>query len=102
MTNLSLEYMVFVTLEGDCQGVYVTDKTPTSFVVHELNGGTSNVPFGYRIVAKPAGAETERLPEVTIPATVDVERTQDETTQPPTPVQPQQSPDDLELGQLPN
>jgi hypothetical protein len=99
IANLSVEYMVFVSLEGDCQGVYITNKTPTSFEVHELNGGTSNVPFSYRIVAKQAGTETVRLPEVTIPATVDVPRQPDEGTQP---VNPPQAPEPVEQGQTPD
>jgi hypothetical protein len=74
IADLSNEYMVFISLEGDCQGVYVTNKTHRSFEVHELNGGNSSAPFSYRIVAKPAGAETGRLPLVTIPATIDVSR----------------------------
>jgi hypothetical protein len=74
IANLTQEYMVFVTLEGDCQGVYISNKTSTTFEVHELNGGKSSVPFGYRIVARPAGAETARLPVVNIPETVEVPR----------------------------
>jgi hypothetical protein len=44
-------YRVFLTAEGDCQGLYVR-RRGTSFEVHELQGGTSNVAFSYRIVAK--------------------------------------------------
>jgi hypothetical protein len=88
MANLSVDYMVFVTLEGDCQGVYITNKTATTFEVHELNGGTSNVSFGYRIVAKQSGSETLRLPKVTIPATVEVVRQADEPATPLNPPQP--------------
>jgi hypothetical protein len=36
---------VFVQLEGDCNGVYVTNKTATGFEVKELNGGTSEIEF---------------------------------------------------------
>lgn len=45
---------VFVQLEGNCQGVYVENKTGSSFDVSELNGGNSNVPFSYTIVANRA------------------------------------------------
>ena len=45
------EYRVFLTPEGDCQGLYVR-KRGTSFEVRELQGGTSNVAFSYRIVAR--------------------------------------------------
>ena len=87
IANLSVDYMVFVTLEGDCQGVYITNKTSSTFEVHELNGGTSSVPFGYRIVAKQSGAETVRLPVVTLPATVEVSR-EASTSNPPEEVMP--------------
>lgn len=42
---------VFVQLEGNCKGVYVTNKTATSFEVIELDNGTSSTPFSYQIVA---------------------------------------------------
>jgi hypothetical protein len=42
----------------------------------------SNIAFGYRIVAKSAGAETMRLPEVTIPASVEVPREAGEPARP--------------------
>ncbi len=42
---------VFVQLEGDCNGVYVTSKSATSFTVKELQGGKSNVSFSWSIVA---------------------------------------------------
>jgi hypothetical protein len=46
------DYRVFLTPEGDCQGLYVRSKRGMSFEVRELQGGTSNVALGYRIVAK--------------------------------------------------
>ncbi len=45
---------VFIQLEGDCNGVYVTNKTQTGFDVVELNGGKSNVKFVYHIVGNRA------------------------------------------------
>ena len=38
-------------MEGDCNGVYVTDKTAIGFTVKELQNGTSNVSFSWHIVA---------------------------------------------------
>jgi hypothetical protein len=55
-------YLVFITPEGDSNGVYVTSKTPSSFVVRENRGGTSNVQFSYRIIGKPFGVARVRLP----------------------------------------
>ncbi|MFD0963543.1 hypothetical protein [Pseudofulvibacter geojedonensis] len=42
---------VFIQLEGDCKGVYVTNKSKNSFTVKELNGGNSNISFSWHIVA---------------------------------------------------
>jgi hypothetical protein len=42
---------VFVQLEGDCNGVYVTNKSANEFTVKELQGGRSNVSFSWSIVA---------------------------------------------------
>jgi hypothetical protein len=52
---------VFIQVEGDCNGVYVTNKTSTGFDVVELQGGTSNIPFSYRVVCKRKYYEDARL-----------------------------------------
>lgn len=49
--NTDLEYHVFLTPNGDCKGLYISSRTPASFEVHELGGGSSSVEFSYRIVA---------------------------------------------------
>ena len=59
--NTEVPYHVFVIPLGDCNGLYVTNKTATSFEVHELGGGTANVAFDYRIVAIRKGYETVRM-----------------------------------------
>ncbi len=63
--NTSVDYHVFLTPNGDCKGLYVSQKSPGSFEVRELGGGQSNVAFDYRIVAKRAGYEKDRLEDVT-------------------------------------
>ncbi|MES2864957.1 MAG: hypothetical protein V4666_12605 [Bacteroidota bacterium] len=45
---------VFIQLEGDCNGVFVTEKTKNGFKVKELNNGKSNVPFSWNLVANRA------------------------------------------------
>mgnify|MGYP001159203004 CR=1 FL=1 len=45
---------VFIQLEDDCQGVYVTNKTKTGFDVIELNGGKSNAKFMWTVTANRA------------------------------------------------
>jgi hypothetical protein len=52
---------VFVQVEGDCNGVYVTNKTSTGFDVVELQEGGSNAPFSYRVVCKRKYYEDNRL-----------------------------------------
>lgn len=54
---------VFIQLEGDCNGVYVTNKTGTGFEVHELGGGQADVPFSFTVVANRAD---EILPDGSI------------------------------------
>jgi hypothetical protein len=58
-------YHVFLTPNGDCEGLYVTQKSATTFEVRELKGGKSSVQFDYRIVAHRRGFETARLPNLT-------------------------------------
>ena len=58
--NLSEDYHVFLTPNGDC-ALYVENKTPTSFSVRALGGQTCSIPFDYNIVAKRLGYEDVRL-----------------------------------------
>jgi hypothetical protein len=61
--NTKLDYKVFPAPNEDCKGLYVTNKTATSFQVRELGGGTSNVYFDYRIMAVRKNYETVRFAE---------------------------------------
>lgn len=45
---------VYIQLEGDCKGVFVTNKTANSFDVIELQNGNSNTAFQYHIVGNRA------------------------------------------------
>jgi hypothetical protein len=63
--NAGVEYHVFLTPNGDCKGLYVAEKSATSFVVRELGGGTSSIVFDYRIMAKRKGYESVRLVDKT-------------------------------------
>jgi hypothetical protein len=58
-------YLVFVTPEGDCHGLYVASKTANGFAVRELMSGHSSVAFEYRIVAHPYGDGSQRLVPLT-------------------------------------
>jgi hypothetical protein len=57
--------LVQITLTADCNGVFISDKTATSFTVKELMGGTSNATFDWEVAAKRKGYEDERLEEFT-------------------------------------
>jgi len=48
---------VFIQLEGDCNGVYVSNKTAKSFTVNELANGKSNTPFSWHLVANRADSQ---------------------------------------------
>ncbi len=63
--NTGVEYHVFLTPNGDCKGLYVAQKSATSFMVKELGGGTSSIAFDYRIMAKRKGFEQARLADRT-------------------------------------
>ncbi len=45
---------VMITLNDNCNGVYVTNRTATGFDVVELNNGTSNASFTYEVIANRA------------------------------------------------
>ncbi len=57
----SADYQVFLTPDGDCNGLYVAAKSATSFVVRELRGGHASLAFDYRIVGHPYGQSAERM-----------------------------------------
>jgi len=61
--NSKLEYHVFLTPNGDCRGLYVNQKNPTTFEVRELGGGSSNVKFDYRITGLRKNFENVRFAE---------------------------------------
>jgi hypothetical protein len=48
---------VFIQLEGDCNGVFVTDKSSNGFRVKELNKGASSVSFSWHIVGSRADSK---------------------------------------------
>lgn len=50
---------VFIQLEGDCKGVYITNKTTYGFDVIELDGGASNASFMWNVVANRANETRE-------------------------------------------
>jgi hypothetical protein len=65
LVNTGVEYHVYLTPDGDSQGLYVSAKGPLSFEVRESHAGTSSIAFDYRIVAKHKGTEKLRLADIT-------------------------------------
>jgi hypothetical protein len=65
IVNTGSDYHVFLTPEGECRGLYVSNASATGFEVHELGFGRSNVAFSYRIVALRRGYEDVRLEDKT-------------------------------------
>ena len=55
-------YVVLLTPEGDCRGLYVSNRDASGFTVRELQGGRADIGFAYRIVAKRFGVVAQRLP----------------------------------------
>ncbi len=62
--DASSGYQVFLTPGGDTHGLYVAEKFAGGFIVRESEGGRSSIAFDYRVVARPAGASSARLPEL--------------------------------------
>lgn len=60
----SARYAVLITPEGDSRGLFVANRTATGFEVRENQRGTSSLDFAYRIVARPYGVASTRLPFV--------------------------------------
>ncbi len=63
-TNAAISYHVFLTPNGDSNGLYVARKTAAGFEVREHGGGGSNLAFDYRIAVRRRGYETMRMAEV--------------------------------------
>ncbi len=61
------DYHVFLTPEGDCDTVYVHERTRAGFEVRERGTGRSSVEFSYRVVARRKDARGPRLAKVTLP-----------------------------------
>ena len=60
------DYRVFLTPEGDCKGLFVSRKGPNRFVVEELQGGKSTIPFSYRVMASAWTTVGKRMEKVDV------------------------------------
>ena len=60
-------YHVFLTPEGETEGLYVSDRNGRAFTVREQRGGTSNASFSYRVVTRNRHRQPERLAKLEEP-----------------------------------
>jgi hypothetical protein len=67
LASNGFEYQVYLTPKGDCNGLYLAHKTVAAFEVRELDQGTSNISFEYRIVARRKATENVRRAQQTRP-----------------------------------
>jgi hypothetical protein len=75
------DYHVFVTPEGDCNGLYVSNRRSDSFEVHECQGGTSDVPFSYRLAIRRSDIDGERFKSAELPERPDIAAAQETARQ---------------------
>jgi hypothetical protein len=66
------EYAVFLTPEGECNGLYVSKKEFYGFEVKELNNGKSNIRFSWQVKAIRIG--DEETPVLEEPAPTEPEK----------------------------
>jgi hypothetical protein len=68
VANTEADYHVFLTPEGESNGLYVANREAGSFEVREQQRGHATLTFSYRIVARRKDVAAERLPRVTAPS----------------------------------
>jgi len=71
------EYAVFLTPEGECNGLYVSKKEFYGFEVRELNNGKSNIRFSWHVKAIRIG--DEETPVLEEPAPTEPEKREEWT-----------------------
>jgi hypothetical protein len=63
--DMSQAYHVMLTPDGDTRGLFVANKTPTGFIVREVQGGRATLSFDYHIYAPKLGSANQRMIEMT-------------------------------------
>ena len=77
------EYHVFLTPEGNSNGLYVSSRSAAGFEVREQQGGESSLTFSYRVVAKRKDGEMERFAHVETPEEMLQEDQEESPVEPP-------------------
>jgi hypothetical protein len=60
-------YHVFLSPEGDCQGLFVARKSAGGFEVRESQGGRSSIRFSYRLIARRKDVAAPRFAKARLP-----------------------------------
>jgi hypothetical protein len=63
------DFHVFLTPEGETEGLYVSRRGQDGFEVREQRGGTSDVTFSYRVVARRRDVDAAKLAVIELPQT---------------------------------
>lgn len=58
-------YQVMLTPDGDTKGLFIASKSPTSFIVREVQSGRSTISFDYHIYGQALGQAGHRMVEMT-------------------------------------
>jgi hypothetical protein len=58
------DYLVFPVAEGNCNGIYVSQRDAKGFEVRECNNGKSTLPLAYRVLARRKDLAGKRLERV--------------------------------------
>ena len=61
------DYHIFLSPEGASKGLYMSRINRSGFEVREQEGGTSTLPFSYRVVARRRDVQVKRLEKMTLP-----------------------------------
>ncbi|MFN8526565.1 MAG: hypothetical protein U0821_25970 [Chloroflexota bacterium] len=85
-------YHVFLTPQGESNGLYATGLGAAGFTVREQQGGKSSVAFSYRVVARRKELAGNRMPRVFEGLSVDAVTRQAPPAAPPIPVPPTLAP----------
>jgi hypothetical protein len=87
------DFHVFLSPEGETEGLYVSDRSATGFEVREQRGGSSDAAFSYRVVARRRDIDASRLAVFDLPdipaAPAEPEAPLPPTAEPATATQPE-------------
>jgi hypothetical protein len=60
------DYLVFPVAEGNCNGIYVSQRDAKGFEVRECNNGKSTLPLAYKVLARRKDLAGKRLERVDV------------------------------------